>query len=66
MSRFPLTLRRESRICPQNRNVQRLIRKVESLGQLHVDKAGPDKTPVQKVSFATRVGDLGCGVGYYN
>ena len=24
-----------------------------------------DKTPVAKVSFVTRVGDLGCGVGYY-
>ena len=28
-------------------------------------RPGPDKTPVPKVSFATRVGDLGCGVGYY-
>lgn len=28
-------------------------------------RPGPDKTPTQKVSFATRVGDLGCGVGYY-
>ena len=29
-------------------------------------RPGPDKTPVQKVSFATRVSDdLGCGVGYY-
>lgn len=28
-------------------------------------KPGPDKTPVPKVSFLTRVGDLGCGVGYY-
>jgi hypothetical protein len=28
-------------------------------------RPGPDKTPAQKVSFATRVGDLGCGVGYY-
>ena len=28
-------------------------------------RPGPDKTPVQKVSFATKVGDLGCGVGYY-
>ena len=27
-------------------------------------RPGPDKTPAQKVSFATRVGDLGCGVGY--
>jgi hypothetical protein len=28
-------------------------------------RPGPDKTQVSKVSFATRVGDLGCGVGYY-
>ena len=29
-------------------------------------RPGPDKTPVQKVSLATRVSDdLGCGVGYY-
>ena len=28
-------------------------------------KPGSDKTPVQKVSFATKVGDLICGVGYY-
>lgn len=29
-------------------------------------RPGPDKTQVQKVSFATRVSDdLGCGVGYY-
>ena len=28
-------------------------------------KPGPNKTPVPKVSFVTRVGDLGCGVGYY-
>jgi signal transduction histidine kinase len=28
-------------------------------------KPGTDMTPVQKVSFVTRVGDLGCGVGYY-
>ena len=28
-------------------------------------RPGPDKRPVPKVSFATRVGDLGCGVGYY-
>ena len=29
-------------------------------------RPGPDKTPVPRVSFATRVGDLGCGVGYTN
>jgi hypothetical protein len=28
-------------------------------------RPGSDKTPVPKVSFATRVRDLGCGVGYY-
>ena len=28
-------------------------------------RPGADKTPVAKVSFVTRVGDLGCGVGYY-
>jgi hypothetical protein len=28
-------------------------------------KPGADKTPVPKVSFMTRAGDLGCGVGYY-
>jgi hypothetical protein len=28
-------------------------------------RPGPDKTPVPKVSFVTRVADLGCGVGYY-
>jgi Single Cache domain 2 len=26
---------------------------------------GADRTPVAKVSFVTRVGELGCGVGYY-
>jgi hypothetical protein len=28
-------------------------------------RPGADKTPVPKVSLVTRVGDLGCGVGYY-
>jgi signal transduction histidine kinase len=28
-------------------------------------KPGNDPTPASKVSFVTRVGDLGCGVGYY-
>jgi Single Cache domain 2 len=28
-------------------------------------RPGADKTPVEKVSLVTRVGDLGCGVGYY-
>ena len=28
-------------------------------------RPGANKTPVPKVSFVTRVGDLGCGVGYY-
>jgi hypothetical protein len=30
-----------------------------------VVRPGPDAKPVPKVSFATRVGDLVCGVGYY-
>lgn len=29
-------------------------------------KTGSDTTPVPKVSFVTKVGDLGCGVGYYD
>ena len=28
-------------------------------------RPGTDTTAVQKVSFVTRVGDQGCGVGYY-
>jgi hypothetical protein len=28
-------------------------------------RPGADKTPVPKASFATKVGDLVCGVGYY-
>ena len=28
-------------------------------------RPGADTTPVPKVSFVTRIGDLGCGVGYY-
>jgi signal transduction histidine kinase len=28
-------------------------------------RTGSDKTPVAKVSFVTKAGDLGCGVGYY-
>ena len=28
-------------------------------------RPGADATPVEKVSFVTKVGDLGCGVGYY-
>jgi hypothetical protein len=28
-------------------------------------RPGSDKTPEPKVSFVTKVGDLGCGVGYY-
>jgi hypothetical protein len=28
-------------------------------------RPGSDPTPVQKISFVTKVGDLGCGVGYY-
>jgi hypothetical protein len=28
-------------------------------------KPGADTKPVPKVSYVTRIGDLGCGVGYY-
>jgi hypothetical protein len=28
-------------------------------------RPGPDRTPVPKVTFVTKAGDLGCGVGYY-
>jgi hypothetical protein len=28
-------------------------------------RPGDDRTPVAKVSYVTRVGELGCGVGYY-
>lgn len=28
-------------------------------------RPGTDKTPVAKVTFVTKAGDLGCGVGYY-
>jgi len=28
-------------------------------------RPGADRTPAAKVSFVTRVGELGCGVGYY-
>jgi hypothetical protein len=28
-------------------------------------RPGSDQTPVPKVSFVTRIADLGCGVGYY-
>ena len=30
-----------------------------------IPRPGADKTPVAKVTFATRIGDIGCGVGYY-
>jgi hypothetical protein len=28
-------------------------------------RPGADPTPVAKISFITKAGDLGCGVGYY-
>jgi len=28
-------------------------------------RPGADKTPASKVTFVTKVGDLGCGVGFY-
>jgi signal transduction histidine kinase len=38
---------------------------VSEVGGYMFPRPGADKTPVPKVSFVTRVGDLGCGVGYY-
>ena len=45
--------------------LRRRSRKVKSLSELHVSKAGHHDADVPKVSFVTKVGDLGCGVGYY-
>jgi Single Cache domain 2 len=28
-------------------------------------RPGPDQTPVQKVAFLSKIGDIYCGVGYY-
>jgi hypothetical protein len=38
---------------------------ITEVGPYLVPRPSADKTEVQKVSFVTRVGDLGCGVGYY-
>ena len=46
-----------------------IIKTAETKGSGWVDymfpKPGANTTPVPKVSFITRAGDLGCGVGYY-
>jgi hypothetical protein len=44
--------------------VRSLKVKISEVGYLF-PKLGPDKTPVPKVSFVTKVGDIYCGVGYY-
>ena len=36
------------------------------VGGIMLPKPGSDTTPVPKTVFVTKVGDLGCGVGYYN
>jgi signal transduction histidine kinase len=38
---------------------------ITEVGPYLVPRPSADRTEVQKVSFVTRVGDLGCGVGYY-
>jgi hypothetical protein len=39
---------------------------IEVVGGMMLPKPGSDPTPVSKTVFVTKVGDLGCGVGYYN
>jgi hypothetical protein len=36
------------------------------VGGMMLPKPGSDPTPLPKTVFVTKVGDLGCGVGYYN
>ena len=38
---------------------------ITEVGPYLAPRPGADKTEAQKVSFVTRVGGLGCGVGYY-
>jgi hypothetical protein len=39
---------------------------IAEVGGIMLPKPGSDPTPVAKTVFVTKVGDLGCGVGYYN
>jgi hypothetical protein len=39
---------------------------IAEVSGIMLPKPGPDPTPVPKTVFVTKVGDLGCGVGYYN
>ena len=39
---------------------------IAEVGGIMLPKPGSDPTPVPKTVFVTKVGDLGCGVGYYN
>jgi len=39
---------------------------IAEVGGIMLPKPGSDPTPVPKTVFITKVGDLGCGVGYYN
>ena len=39
---------------------------IAEVGGMMLPKPGSDPTPVFKTVFVTKVGDLGCGAGYYN
>lgn len=39
---------------------------IAEVGGMMLPKPGSDPTPVPKTVFVTKVGALGCGVGYYN
>jgi hypothetical protein len=39
---------------------------IAEVSGMMLPKPGSDPTPVPKSVFVTKVGDLGCGVGYYN
>jgi hypothetical protein len=39
---------------------------ISEVGGMMLPKPGSDPTPVPKTVFVTKIGDLGCGVGYYN
>jgi hypothetical protein len=39
---------------------------ISEVSGIMLPKPGSDPTPVPKTVFVTKVGDLGCGVGYYN
>ena len=59
-----LVLRLASLLWRLRRATQKPEGEISELSILFA-RPGPDPTPVPKVIFVTRVGDLGCGVGYY-